>query len=676
MNKNFYQEGRELYLSKSYLKRYASPKTMEFWGKEMGVIKTVSSGESYFLYKSIPHRTRKKLPSPEKIVSQETKNSVSVQIAGILKEAFYYNAASYKALYEGMGCFTSEQVTKVSRLHSVFQSILDLKKETAFRDLIILYKEFNSYFPDKYDSKNALSNAIRKASLEGVTSVSIDGRCFGNNDNSEMEESQAARWVAALFTSSAEKFTNPVIHERANTYFRENGMREYSLSWIKKKRAEWLKNVIIYGNRYGQIEAAKKMPYATMKHATHSNIQWQIDGMDIPYWENRGDKKAHKAVLVFVIDTCSKKIIGYAIGDVENGELIKTAIRSAVKNTGVLPNELVMDNHSFTRTESLNYFETVLNSLGGKITKTSNPQHKAIVERFGRKLLTFFKEYPNYLGHGALSKSIDLTMSKEQGTKNYKQLKNRPEIIAITVKVIQDYNNTPQKGKTPNEKYDQNPHLSPIKPNIFEAGQLMPHQCVKRIRRGQITFQIADEKLEFELPSSLYQKWNDRNVLAAYGDLVDGIIIYEQVSGKGIAHLKIKESINNAKALQTEDDIIKLNKRKGKRAGIQNAAKKELETLAAKVYNRDPQAYLRISPLLVQKDIIKELASDNSSTVIAEEKGVIINQIYSNKPEINVSNQLIPRSPKNRNPIAIKPGHKVEMIDPRSLIENDDCDET
>lgn len=159
MQTAIYLVGNDLYISKRYLKSngYATPKTMEFWGADMGVIRIVEQGETFFLYKSIPLRTRKKLPAPNKIIIQESSSQLHKKVKDLLHDAFYFKYNSYKAQYQNEPMFTTEQITKFSKLHAVWQSIIDLKENETFHNLKLLHEVFNEFFPNKYKTKEAFS---------------------------------------------------------------------------------------------------------------------------------------------------------------------------------------------------------------------------------------------------------------------------------------------------------------------------------------------------------------------------------------------------------------------------------------------------------------------------------------------------------------------------------------
>ena len=84
-----------------------------------------------------------------------------------------------------------------------------------------------------------------------------------------------------------------------------------------------------------------------MLNAQNANSQRQIDGWRLPFYM----KGFETLTLFWVIDSYSKRVLGSFIDSSENTETILKGLASAVKETGVLPFEIVSDNHSFNQTK-------------------------------------------------------------------------------------------------------------------------------------------------------------------------------------------------------------------------------------------------------------------------------------------------------------------------------------
>jgi len=652
MNGLIYINSVGLYLSKQYLKSFATSKTMEFWGEKMGVIKEIIESENYYLYKTIPYRTRKKLPSPEKIISDHKKGYTQDLIKSSLHKAYWYSFSKFTSQYLNGTGLTTEKATRCARLHSCFTTILELKSETGLRDLQQLHQAFNELFPGKYKTKEALSQAILKAKVDGIERVAIDKRIFGNNDREKKSNTPQVDYVTGLLVKNGSKYSNAEMLEKANAYFVSQGMKPLSLSWMKKQRRQLLKNIEIYKARYGAYEANRQMPFASLKSADLIHRQWQVDGFTLPFWES----KFHRSILVYVIDNCSKKILGYCVGDTENSDVIKAAIKQAVYSTGVLPNEAVMDNHSFTKTQAAINFEKLLLKVGAQLTKTSNPRQKVIVERYNQHLNNLFKKFYGYLGKGILSKSMDARPSRELQTEYTKYFKSKEEILLMVNSVVLEYNNKPQRGISPSQLFIQKDNPECIKLSEYNRAELLPNSAIKQIRNGQITIMRGVEKFEYQLPKALFKQWNNEEVLITHDDLRDGIYLFDKITGEGIAFLQEKFKINNAVALQTEADKQALYKNKGRIKGIITEAAKELKAIEEKALNIDPEAHARISALTAPKDVIKELEQNGLLNQMAQDQGIITSEIHIEKvPQNNYTG----KESRSVNPIKRKPVKEV-----------------
>ncbi|CAN5258074.1 hypothetical protein BH09BAC2_BH09BAC2_00480 [soil metagenome] len=54
MKQNIHVDGSDLYLSKKYLKSFASVKTIEWWNEEMGVVIIKIENEPFYSNKTMP----------------------------------------------------------------------------------------------------------------------------------------------------------------------------------------------------------------------------------------------------------------------------------------------------------------------------------------------------------------------------------------------------------------------------------------------------------------------------------------------------------------------------------------------------------------------------------------------------------------------------------------------
>lgn len=667
--------GNDLYLSKSFLKAYMSVKTIEHWRTNHVGYQEVIDGEFYILYKSIPFRSRKNLPSEKTIrfiLKENEQESKTEFLSKNLEKAYYLHYAKYLSTYEADSKLPTEKVTHFARLHAVFQAIIDLKENEGLRDLKNLYEAFNQLYPSKYTSKHALSKAVKDAMRGGAMCAALDGRVFGNNreHNSKKFTPLQKFWLAYL-VGQPRKLTNGKIWEALCKLCEQTGHQKPSLSWVKKWRLALLKNPELYSSRYGQQQASKQMPYASLKHGEHANDQWQMDGWTLPFW-GAGGKGFKRYVLVRLIDSNSKKVIGYSFGESENSTVIMEAIKDAISSTGLLPFEIVTDNHAFNKTEEAKNIIRLFKKKGCRWTVTQNPQHKAIVERYNQHLDTLCRDYYGYLGQGIQSKSIDALASPEMAEQYSKNFLSKEEIRGIAVAVVETYNKTPQKDtKSPMQRYEEKANPHPIKVSVYDRAELLSSQASKKIIRGQITIERGSIKHEFQLPAELFQQYNNTTVTVRYDDLKDGVYLFEAKNGEAIGFLPPKGKIHAAIINQNDEDKQAFFRHKGRLTGIKTKARTDLEILSEKAHAIDPEAHERVNRMATPKDVLQQMEQDANLRRTAEDKGLKMEMLYVPNRPLNIGTPALkPKEKKKDQPFTVK-NHTISIIDPFKPASND-----
>lgn len=655
-----------LYLSKRFLKPYATDGAIDKWKDIPSVVRIKIDDQLFYLLDTIPRRTKRKLPSDSelaKLERQQLKSNALQSVCDGMHHAYYYNHAKFVTQYQGGQRISHGKAVYFSRLHSVLQYIIEVKNKDGFRDLKGLYDAFNALFPGKYSSKHALSNAVRKAAADGIMTVALDKRVFGNcNENTSQKISEVSKyWVLGMITNPR-KYTNVKVLDLVTKECNDKGIAAPSLSWIKKYRQKILRNPEAYLSRYGAQEQNKKMPYASMRHAQYAMQQVQMDGWTMPFWFKENGKLC-RMVLVYLIDSSSKMIIGIAIGKNEDTVLIVEAIRDAIRNTSQMPFEIVTDNHAFHKTNEAKNVKLVFDKKGTRFTVTENPQHKAIIERYNQSLDNLCKEYHGYLGQGIRSKAIDALPSPEMFDYYAKYVLSENEIKGIAVSVVNKYNNAKGKGGlSPLQMFQKLAIPHPLQANEFDRAELLTMQTEKLIRRGQINFTRGMEKYEYQLPADLYLKYNDKTVVVRYEDLNEGIYLFDADTSDAITYLQPKEKISGALVNQTDHDRDLLYKNKGRITGIRTQARKQIEAVRDKALQADPDAYLVLNRMTTPKDVLQEMEQDASLRRMAEDRGIDIKTLsIPPRPHITGTKALQP-VPKDRNPFKVKGSNTIERV--------------
>ena len=434
-------------------------------------------------------------------------------------------------------------------------------------------------------------------------------------------------WIAELLRSG-KKYSRVYIHKVVCELARENGRKEPSLSTVKNRINELMP--LIEANRYGADEFNyKKLPYTSMERATESNLQWQIDGWDLPfYMEGFG-----RLTLFWVADAHSGKIVGYKIAPSESTETILQGIENAVENTGVLPLEIVSDNHSFNKTAEAEYFKTTLEeNTGTRWTVSSNPRYKSLVERsFKTFSEQHCKEMPGYIGEGVRTKNPDGRTSQEL-LDQYQKAGNwltAEQITMIAVKCITDYNEAKGKdGMTRNERYEAGLTQNAVKVDLISRLQLFTRTAKYKVDRGQINIVREGVKYEFQLRASLFNELNGKEVHVRRTNF-DEIYLFDIKTDRYIATVPRKQKIHGAIADQTDEDKEMLFKHKGRLSGIKAGNRNVFKGLAKEAYSIDKDAAYSINPKLNDKDLIKKFEQNGELRRQLERQGVQLENVTS-----------------------------------------------
>jgi hypothetical protein len=144
-------------------------------------------------------------------------------------------------------------------------------------------------------------------------------------------------------------------------------------------------------------------------------LYWTVDGWDaeLLYQKTTNNLKGNstttyhnRLTIVVVLDPFNKYPIGYAIGMHENAELIKLALRNAVKHT----EELFGNKHKVLQIQADNYAKKAMTPfyeiVGEKFTpaKVGNAKSKVIEPYFHYFNKNYCQFAPNWGGQGVKSK--------------------------------------------------------------------------------------------------------------------------------------------------------------------------------------------------------------------------------------------------------------------------------
>jgi hypothetical protein len=661
----------ELFVSYDFLRRYISNKTIEDW-KQRGIgDRHYVKNRAYISYKSIPERTRAKLPVESELRSQ-IKDLAHQSIQGhyneILKRAFENDFIKFKDEYKKDERLTPDQIIQCARLRAVWEKVLEnnngRRGATEY-----LYKAFNRVFEGKYKTYNTFCTVKTKARKE-INSVVIDTRWFREQHSSI--DSQIQYWTSILLSNPINNTAKSIWRGLAEKCKAVN-TEPPSYSWVKKFVRRKEKNPEIYASKYGKEKAFNNVePYAKIISAKHAGSQWQLDGWDLPFYykgDYKGKLTSHlKLILIAVRDSNSKKIVGYSIGESENTQTILKAIEDAVKNTGYLPFEIVSDNHSFNKTKEAEYFKQAIDSIGVTWTVSHNPRRKATAERYFRYLgEVHCKKYDGYIGQGI--KTREKTGRPAQEYIDHFTAGNnwltKEEIISIAILAVSEFNQTPLKtlaNKAPNEVHAQSEKPKTFQVDILDRLRLFTKKTELKVIRGQINLTRSGTTYEYQLNAEQFSKLNGEQVIIRYEDF--SLIYLFDAKDRPIGSVKQKIGIHGALADQTGEDIEKLYRNKGRLNGIKAKAKKANEQIRDKALSIHPNAYEAINPIKNRKSVLKEIEQSYESKQRAEDLGVDFDLVeVTNEPKNFIPKSLQPVIAENKSPFTTRGNHKPSVID-------------
>ena len=666
---NIIHKQGKLYLSYKYLESKGIPSATIWDWKQKRVCNVHSfDNRSFVVYDEIPKRSRQRLPEKVELIALVNLEQHNEKVDEYYRSLYYANTKGfikhidyYKEKYPSL---TREKINEISKVHAVWEYIIELTVEGMNRDTSGLYRAFNKVYPNKYKSYNCFANTKKRAIDNGAEFVAVDKRLFTTPLNVKQVNVVNQFWVRGLI-SVGKKYSNRTVWEKLCKLCNESNETPPSLSWVDKYRKSLLdKNISVFDSRNGKDSTkAKQLPYASMKAALNANDQWQMDGWTLPFWVNNGTKFC-RYIIVIVRDSYSKKIIGSAVGESENTLLIMAALKDAIINTGCLPFEILTDNHSFNQTKEADHFKEAIGKIGTQFTVSSNPQHKSIIERYNQHLDRLCREYHGYIGEGIKSKNIDARPKQELIDEYAKNQLSVNEIMLIGIKIVTDFNENvlPKENKSPNTLYAESEAPNCFKVDVFDRIKILTARTEIKINRGQLNIKRGNTKYEYQLPANLYHEYNNKVVTIRYEELNECVYLYDNVTDEPITELSQKPKIHGAKANQTDVDIELLNKNKGRIVGIKSKAKKDNEHLTATALKANPDAFMLLNKVTTQKNVLKDFEQNSNLKRIASDKGIDLTRVHIPVRENELDNESLQPKEINKDSPFTPKNHQIKKV--------------
>ncbi len=251
-------------------------------------------------------------------------------------------------------------------------------------------------------------------------------------------------------------------------------------------------------------------PYVPAHLLTYANTMWAGDGSGtkLAYSYMHTDRKTNKTVLkqatlylVRITDVASRMIIGYAFGTSETPELVKQALKMAIKTANnVEALEFLSDNGSAFTVAST---KSALNLIFKKVRniKAGNSQENP-AEMHVKMLTNMCRENNNWLYSGFHAHHINNNTNPDYFPKP-SDLPSMEETHQQVLKAIEKHNNTPwgTEQLTPVERFaNKNPLCKPLEPRILRYAFGHRTEADLSYTRGFVNVHQGSNHFKFEIP--------------------------------------------------------------------------------------------------------------------------------------------------------------------------------
>lgn len=119
------------------------------------------------------------------------------------------------------------------------------------------------------------------------------------------------------------------IADMANIIFSKNGWQQISSSTIQNKIAQYMPQ-LTPGRKGARKYNANVAMQVTRERPPYPSYYWTLDGWTVELLYQEGTKYDNRLVMVVVLDAMNNYPVGYAIGERENTDLIRMALRNAI----------------------------------------------------------------------------------------------------------------------------------------------------------------------------------------------------------------------------------------------------------------------------------------------------------------------------------------------------------
>ncbi len=536
------------------------------------LIKYNTISQSYFIKNNLPSEDELKqnlsVLSFQKLESEKTNANTLLQVE--LQNCVYKTYLEYfprlledftrNSPFDGYKR-NKTKASQYARQQAVFQYLID---NIDLSNTNAVSTAFNSYLNLKleYSCTNFTSFKRKLVKVEANGLEAIINKLNGKPSNRKKLTPAIVAIIEGMFCDP-HKYTAKQIKLKVDDYTAKNNLSEISLSVIKNYlRNPEVKNRCAekrHGVKYANDNV---LSYTPLKKALYAGDVWHIDGTPIQFVCIDNNGKKIRLNLMLVLDVYSGKIVGFSVSRSEDIYAYVNALHMAVNLCGHLPNEIVTDNFSSTKTEQ---WKTIIDraNISGVIIRSTgvgNPTGKANIERAVKSSQYYFKLLPGFSGFGVKSRNINEQANPDFGHQHYNntsQIFNIHEMTKSVHEIINMYN----ADETSNRNCPNRLYLESEKPNVknidaIATSLLFWKEKTIKVARSMVKITVQKTEFIYEIyDNDLKNKLNATSVIVRYDEAdMSNIHLFEPETNIFICECRTVLKPHQAAANQTEYD--------------------------------------------------------------------------------------------------------------------------
>ncbi|PQJ11765.1 hypothetical protein CJD36_008195 [Flavipsychrobacter stenotrophus] len=353
------------------------------------------------------------------------------------------------------------------------------------------------------------------------------------------------------------------ITEQLNKYCKANGLPEVSRRTVGNhlQQSEVYNRLLSIRNK--EAFNKKVAPFSRRTGALNAGDLYYMDGSptQIPCWNNDRTKVIRHTLFV-VLDSYSRKIVGFHIAETEDRFTWLSAMKMAFSMAGALPAEIVYDNGSATTSAEFIQLKDKVKLMGCNMRAAlpGEPTAKAQVERwFGSFQSQYERMIEGFVGEGIRSKRetgrIDAEFLKKVHKDNgYLTYDSLVETLSILVNAY-NQKSTPKKA-APSVKFADNE-----KPNMRAVASdqlafLFWKNREIKVSRSEVKIAVRNVPYYYGITDfNMQMQLNGQTVKVYYDECDMSSVHLFDLHDEPLCEVRQKFMFHEAQVNQTQTDV-------------------------------------------------------------------------------------------------------------------------